>query len=74
MSEKEMDSYRFVSGQEPSDEMLRQIMREAAMEAVERRQMADEEYFSQMMLNIKAKREMWAERINQVKNSLSYDY
>lgn len=54
--------------------MLSQIMREAAMEAVERRQKADEEYFSQMMLNIKAKREMWAERINQVKNSLSYDY
>lgn len=74
MSEKEMDSYRFVSGQEPSDEMLRQIMREAAMEAVERRQKADEEYFSQMMRNIDEKRKRGAERINQVKNSLSYDY
>lgn len=31
--------------------MLSQIMREAAMEAVERRQKADEEYFSQMMRN-----------------------
>ena len=68
-----MNSYRFVSGQEPSDEMLSQIMREAAMEAVERRQKADEEYFSQMMRNIDEKRKRWAKRINQVKNSLSYD-
>lgn len=65
-----MNSYRFVSGQEPSDEMLSQIMREAAMEAVERRQKADEEYFSQMMRNIDEKRERWAESINQVKKNL----
>ena len=70
MSEKEMNSYRFVSGQEPSDEMLSQIMREAAMEAVERRQKADEEYFSQMMRNIDEKRERWAECINLVKKNL----
>ena len=74
MYEMEINSYRFVSGQDPSDEMLNQIMKEAAMEAIQRKQRADEEYFSQMMLNIAAKRERWAERINQVKNSLSYDY
>ena len=65
-----MNSYRFVSGQEPSDEMLSQIMREAAMEPVERRQKADEEYFSQMMRNFDEKRERWAESINQVKKNL----
>ena len=70
MSEKEMNSYRFVSGQEPSDEMLEQIMMEAAMEANQRKRRADEEYFSQMMRNIDVKRERWAERINQVKNKL----
>ena len=70
MSEKEMNSYRFVSGQEPSDEMLEQIMMEAAMEANQRKRRADEEYFSQMMRNIDVKRERWAERINQVKNNL----
>ena len=32
MLEKEINSYRFVSGEEPSDEMLEQIMMEAAME------------------------------------------
>ena len=45
MSEKEMNSYRFVSGQEPSDEMLSQLMSEVA-----------------------AKKERWAERINRVVN------
>lgn len=65
-----MNSYRFVSGEEPSDEMLEQIMMEAAMEANQRKRRADEEYFSQMMRNIDVKRERWAERINQVKNNL----
>ena len=70
MSEKEMNSYRFVSGQEPSDEMLSQLMSEVAEEAVERRKRADDEYFSQMRRNVAAKKERWAERINQVKNNL----
>ena len=70
MLEKEMNSYRFVSGEEPSDEMLEQIMMEAAMEANQRKRRTDEEYFSQMMRNIDVKRERWAERINQVKNNL----
>lgn len=65
-----MNSYRFVSAEEPSDEMLKQIMMEAAMEANQRKRRADEEYFSQMMRNIDVKRERWAERINQVKNNL----
>lgn len=70
MLEKEMNSYRFVSSEEPSDEMLEQIMMEAAMEANQRKRRADEEYFSKMMRNIDVKRERWAERINQVKNNL----
>ena len=56
MSEKEMNSYRFVSGQEPSDEMLSQLMCEVAEEAVERRKRADDEYFSQMRSNVAAKK------------------
>lgn len=68
MSEKEMNSYRFVSGQEPSDEMLSQLMNEVAEEAVERRQKAEEAYLLQMKHNIAAKRERWAERIRSVIN------
>ena len=33
MSEQEMNSYRFTSGQEPSDEMLAQLMNEVAHDA-----------------------------------------
>ena len=63
-----MNSYRFVSGQEPSDEMLSQLMIEVAEEAVERRKRADEAHFSQMRRNVAAKKERWAERINRVVN------
>ena len=63
-----MNSYRFVSGQEPSDEMLSQLMSEVAEEAVERLKRADDEYFSQMRRNVAAKKERWAERINRVVN------
>ena len=69
MSEKEMNSYRFVSGQEPSDEMLSQLMKEVAAEAVERGQKADEAYFSQMKHNAAAKLKKWEERINSVINA-----
>ena len=69
MSEKEMNSYRFVSGQEPSDEMLSQLMNEVAAEAVARKQKADEAYFTQMKHNVAAKREKWAERINSLVNA-----
>jgi len=63
-----MNSYRFVSGQEPSDEMLSQLMSEVAEEAVERRKRADDKYISQMRRNVAAKKERWAERINRVVN------
>ena len=63
-----MNSYRFVSGQEPSDEMLSQLMSEVAEEAVERRKRADEAHFSQMRRNVAVKKERWAERINRVVN------
>ena len=64
-----MNSYRFASGQEPSDEMLSQLMNEVAAEAVARKQKADEAYFTQMKRNIAAKSEKWAERINSLVNA-----
>ncbi len=69
MSEKEMNSYRFLSGQEPSDEMLIQLMKEVAKEARERRQKATEEHMAQMQRNMAEKKEKWAERINRVVNA-----
>ena len=45
MSETEMNSYRFGSGLEPTDEMLAQIMREAAADAKTRHEEATKKIF-----------------------------
>ncbi len=68
MSEQELNSYRFTSGQEPSDEMLAQIMREVAQEAAESNKKAIDAHFEQMKKNIAVKQAIWAERINKVIN------
>ena len=68
MSEKEMNSYRFGTGQEPTDEMLSQIMKEVAQDAVESSKKAAEEHFEQMRMNIIKKQEQWADRINNIIN------
>lgn len=56
MSEQEMNSYCFTSGQEPSDEMLSQIMKVIAVDAKERQERVTEEYFSVMHRNAEAKK------------------
>ena len=48
MSEKELNAYRFSPEQEPTDEMLEQIMREVAEEARISNQKATEEHWKQM--------------------------
>ncbi|MBO5250360.1 MAG: hypothetical protein J6B15_06445 [Muribaculaceae bacterium] len=69
MSEQEMNSYRFTSGQEPSDEMLAQLMKEVAQDAKERQEQATNAYFSEMRRNVEMKKAKWAERINSVINA-----
>ncbi|MDE6207536.1 MAG: hypothetical protein K2M55_06985 [Muribaculaceae bacterium] len=64
MSEQEMNSYRFTSGHEPSDEMLSQLMKEVALDAKMRQEEATAAYFSTMRCNTEAKRAKWADRIN----------
>ena len=68
MSEQEMNSYRFTSGQEPSDEMLAQLMNEVAHDAKERHEKATAEYFDKMRRNIEIKKIKWANRIHIVAN------
>ncbi len=68
MSEKEMNSYRFSSGQEPTDEMLSQLMKEVAQEAREESQRVTNAYFEQMHHNIAVKRQIWSELIKEVTN------
>lgn len=69
MSEQEMRLYRFGTGQEPTDEMLEQIMKEVAQEARESSKKAADALFEQMRKNILIKKEKWAEQINQVLNA-----
>ena len=62
MSEKEMKSYRFSSGNEPSDEMLSQLMKEVAQEAKESNQKAMGEFFESLKSEAKAIKNEWLNR------------
>jgi len=68
MSEKEMNSYRFGKGQEPTDEMLEQVMKEVAKEARESSKKAAEIHFERMHRNIALNKAKWNERINSIIN------
>lgn len=68
MSEQEMNSYRFTSGQEPSDEMLAQLMKEVAHDAKVRQEEATSAYFSEMRREADVVKAKWADRINNVIN------
>ncbi len=68
MSEQEMNSYRFTSGQEPSDEMLAQLMKEVAHDAKVRQEQATSAYFSEMRREAEIVKAKWADRINNAIN------
>lgn len=48
MSEQEINSYRFASGEDPTDEMLTHIMKEAAAEAKERNEKVNKIFFEEL--------------------------
>lgn len=62
ITDEELNSYRFLSGEEPSEELLEAIMCEVAVEAKERNERATEQYFNQMKRNIIEKQQYWASR------------
>ncbi|CCZ69863.1 putative uncharacterized protein [Bacteroides sp. CAG:702] len=68
MSEKELNAYRFSPEQEPTDEMLEQIMREVAEEARISNQKATEEHWTQMRQNVLTKQAKWAKDIENIRN------
>ena len=63
MSEQELNSYRFTSGQEPSDEMLQCIMREVAEEAMARRSEAELRVRESVERQRQALRAEWSKRL-----------
>lgn len=52
MSEKELNSYRLTSLKEPTDEMLAQIMHEAAEEAKQKSKAAHQKFFDEIHILI----------------------
>ncbi len=68
MSEQELNSYRFSPDKDPTDEMLRQIMKEVAEEARASNKAAADAYFAQMRRDIAAQQAKWADRINSIVN------
>ena len=62
VSEKEMNSYRFGSETEPSDEMLSQLMKEVAQEAAKSNEKAMGEFFESLKHEAKAIRKAWSNR------------
>lgn len=70
MSEAEMNSYRFGCGEDPTDEMLAQIMREVAAEAKVSNEDAHKRYFDELQKGIKDEQSKWTERINEIKNGI----
>lgn len=71
MSEAEMNSYRFGCGKEPTDEMLAQIMREAAEDAQVRFEEASKKYFNELREGMKEQEGIWSDRVNRIKNGIS---
>ena len=50
MSDKELNAYRLTSMEEPTDEMLSAIMKEAAEEAAQRWEQAEKRFFDHLRL------------------------
>lgn len=59
MSEKELNKYRLTSLDEPTDEMLAQIMREAAEGARKENEEIEAQYLAQMKAEYNVARIKW---------------
>lgn len=66
MSEEELNTYRFSPEQEPSDEMLEQIMKEVSEEARVSNEKATEEHWIRMRVNACKKEMKWAKEIESI--------
>ncbi|MBD5294116.1 MAG: hypothetical protein HDS20_04775 [Bacteroides sp.] len=68
MSETEMNSYRFGTGLEPTDEMLAQIMHEAAEDAKRSNEEATIKYFEELRRGTEEQQAKWSDRIKEINN------
>lgn len=68
MSEQELNSYRFTSGKEPTDEMLSQIMSEVCTDAIDRKRKSELKYLAEMEKERAALKARWNDRIRKYTN------
>ena len=64
MSEKEMNSYRLTSLEEPTDEMLTTLMKEVAEEAKRKSEEAHKKFFQEIREYIRKQRAKWGKEYN----------
>ena len=69
MSEKELNSYRFLSGEDPTDEMLEFLMKGMGKEAVDRRKAAEKKINNAVRREWEIINAEWNQRINSLKNA-----
>lgn len=69
MSERELNSYRFLSHEEPTDEMLAQIMKEVADDASKENVSAKNAFFEELRKGADEMQAKWADRINQARHA-----
>lgn len=65
MTDKDMNSYRFGMGEEPTDEMLAQIMREVSEIATAKHQQAHNDFFALLHSTTQGVKMKWESRIAQ---------
>lgn len=68
MSEKELNSYRFRSGEDPSDEMLDCIMQDALESAMSRRRAAEAKLKAEVERMRELHKKKWNSRLNAISN------
>jgi DNA-binding protein YbaB len=64
MSTTDINSYRLTSMEEPTDEMLSQIMKEAAEDAKQKAESAHKKFFDSLRKEIKNKEAVWSKQYN----------
>ena len=65
MTTEELNSYRLTSMEEPTDEMLEAIMKEACEEAMRKRRTSMKAYFAQLNKLVVERRKAWQKRIDE---------
>jgi hypothetical protein len=64
MSDKELNSYRLTSMEEPSDEMLSRIMKEAAEDAKQKSEAAHKLFFDSIRNGAIEAKKKWSKELN----------